>query len=85
MPQFPPGRRLEVVTGAFTREEARRSDREIGIDRSAAPFGVDELRCGLGVELEHGPQDLGAHAAGDDPDYYRRLERMEEAAKRASI
>jgi len=38
----------------FTVEEARLIGEEIGIDWSSSPFGVDEFRDGMDVELEHG-------------------------------
>jgi hypothetical protein len=81
----------------FTVEEARRYGEEIGIDWASAPFDVDEFRMGMNVELEHGLHDLLTNVSDDDPhvtakialahlhefpDYYTRLERMEEEAKR---
>jgi Protein of unknown function (DUF5661) len=81
----------------FTSEEARRIGAEIGIDWETSPFGVEEFRAGMDVELEHGLHDLATNVTGDDPhvtakiarahlnefpDYYTRLERMEEEAKR---
>ena len=81
----------------FTAEEARRYGEEIGIDWASAPFDVDEFRVGMNVELEHGLHDLLTNVTGDDPhvtakialahlnefpDYYTRLERLEEEAKR---
>ena len=81
----------------FTPEEARRVGEEIGVDWAAAPFDVEQFRSGMDVELEHGLHDLGTNVTGDDPlvtgkialahlnefpDYYTRLERMEEEAKR---
>ena len=81
----------------FTTEEARRVGEEIGIDWANSPFDVDEFRAGMNVELEHGLQDLATNVTGDDPlvtgkiarahlnefaDYYTRLKRMEEEAKR---
>ncbi len=81
----------------FTSEEARRFGAEIGIDWETSPFDVDEFRAGMDVELEHGLHDLATNVTGDDPhvtakiarahlnefpDYYTRLERMEEEAKR---
>ena len=41
----------------FTTEEARRIGEEIGIDWTASPYGVEEFRAGLNVELEHGLHD----------------------------
>jgi hypothetical protein len=82
---------------SFTTDEARRIGREIGVDWTAAPFDVEQFRAGLDVELEHGRHDLATNVSDDDPhltgkialahlnefpDYYTRLERMEEEAKR---
>ena len=82
---------------AFTEDEARRYGEQIGIDWANAPFDVDQFRRGMEVELEHGAHDPATDVTGDDPivtakialahlnefaDYYTRLERMEEEAKR---
>jgi hypothetical protein len=81
----------------FTAEEARGVGEEIGIDWASAPFDVDQFRIGMNVELEHGLHDPLTNVSDDDPhvtakialahlkefpDYYTRLERMEEQAKR---
>ena len=81
---------------SFTPEEARRLGAEIGIDWDTAPFDVEEFRSGMDVELEHGLHDVLTNVTDDDPqvtakialahlnefpDYYTRLERMEEEAK----
>jgi Mn-dependent DtxR family transcriptional regulator len=81
---------------SFTPEEARRLGAEIGIDWDTAPFDVEEFRSGMDVELEHGLQDVVTNVTDDDPhvtakialahlnefpDYYTRLDRMEEEAK----
>ena len=81
----------------FTTEEARQIGAEIGIDWATAAYSVDEFRAGLDVELEHGLHDPETNVTNDDPhvtakiarahlnefaDYYTRLERMEEQAKR---
>jgi hypothetical protein len=81
----------------FTEDEARRYGEVIGIDWSTCPFGVDQFRMGMDVELEHGLHDLRTNVTDDDPlvtakialahlnefpDYYTRLEKMEEEAKR---
>jgi hypothetical protein len=81
----------------FTSEEARRIGEEIGIDWASSPFDVEEFRAGMDVELEHGLHDPETNVTDDDPhvtgriarahlnefpDYYTRLERMEEEAKR---
>ncbi len=82
---------------SFTVEEARQVGEQIGIDWATAPFDVDQFRRGMDVELEHGLHDAATNVTGDDPlvtgkialahlnefpDYYSRLERMEEEAKR---
>jgi hypothetical protein len=82
---------------SFTSEEARSVGEQVGIDWSTAPFDVEQFRMGMVVELEHGLHDLSTNVTGDDelvtgkialahlnefPDYYTRLERMEEEAKR---
>ena len=82
---------------SFTPEEARRIGAEVGIDWDTAPFDVEEFRSGMDVELEHGLHDVLTNVTDDDPhvtakialahlnefaDYYTRLERMEEEAKR---
>ena len=81
----------------FTTEEARSIGEQIGIDWRSAPFDVEQFRMGMVVELEHGLHDLLTNVTDDDPvvtgkialahlnefaDYYTRLERMEEEAKR---
>ena len=81
----------------FTTDEARRVGEEIGIDWTSATFDVEQFRRGMEVELEHGLHDLLTNVTNDDPvvtgkialahlnefsDYYIRLERMEEEAKR---
>ena len=82
----------------FTADEARRIGEQVGIDWHTAPFDVEQFRIGLGVELEHGLHDPATNVTDDDPvvtgkialahlnefpDYYTRLERMEDEAKRA--
>ena len=81
----------------FFAEDARRVGAEIGIDWDSAPFDVEQFRKGMEVELEHGLHDPVTNVTDDDPvvtgkialahlnefpDYYTRLERMEEQAKR---
>jgi hypothetical protein len=82
---------------SFTTEEARGIGVQIGIDWDSAPFDVEQFRMGMDVELEHGRHDPATDVTGDDPvtsgkialahlnefpDYYTRLEQMEEQAKR---
>ena len=81
----------------FSAEDARHVGEQIGIDWNAVPFDVDQFRRGMDVELEHGLHDPRTNVTDDDPivtgkialahlnefpDYYVRLERMEEEAKR---
>ncbi len=83
---------------SFTVDEARSIGEKIGIDWDSAPFDVEQYRMGMDVELEHGLHDLLTNVTDSDPvvtgkialahlnefpDYYTRLERMEEEAKRA--
>lgn len=80
----------------FTADDARAIGQEIGIDWAASPFDVEQFRIGMNVELEHGLHDPRTNVSDDDPhvtakialahlnefpDYYTRLERMEEEAK----
>jgi len=81
----------------FTAGEARRFGEEIGIDWASTPFDVEQFRTGMNVELEHGLRDPHTNVSDDNPhvtakialahlnefpDYYTRLERMEEEARR---
>jgi len=81
----------------FSVDDARRVGAEIGIDWDAVPFDLEQFRGGMDVELEHGRHDPITNVTDDDPvvtgkialahlnefpDYYTRLERMEEQAKR---
>jgi chromosome condensin MukBEF MukE localization factor len=76
-------------------EEARRVGDAIGVDWGR--FEVEQFRSGMDVELEHGSRDPQTDVTHDDPiltgkialahmkefpDYYERLDRMEEDAKR---
>ena len=79
----------------FTNEQAKAIGDSLGIkwDR----FDVDQLRRGMDVELEHGLCDNSTNVSNDDalttgkialahlnefPDYYDRLEKMEEEAEK---
>jgi hypothetical protein len=88
---------MDASTKSFTAAEARAVGEQIGIDWGSAPFDVEQFRMGMDVELEHGLHDPSTNVTGDDavttgkialahlnefPDYYTRLERMEEEAKR---
>jgi hypothetical protein len=82
---------------SFTTDEARAIGQEIGIDWATSPFDVEQFRIGMNVELEHGLHDPRTNVSNDDPqvtakialahlnefpDYYTRLQQMEEEAKR---
>jgi len=86
-----------TVKATFPLGEARRVGEELGIDWASAPFEVEEFRAGMDVELEHGRHDPHTDVTHDDPiltgkialahlnefpDYYTRLGRMEEEARR---
>ncbi len=75
----------------FTNEEAKKIGDSIGIDWNK--YDLEQFRMGLGVELEHGLCDTETNVTSDDeimtgkialahlkeiPDYYTRLEKMEE-------
>ena len=77
----------------FTITQAKKIGEQLGIkwDR----FDVDQFRTGMNVELEHGNRDPGTNVTNDDilvtgkialahlnefPDYYTRLEKMENEA-----
>jgi len=78
-----------------TSEEARRVGDVIGVDWRR--FDLEQFRAGMDVEFEHGGRDPQTDVTHDDPiltgkialahmkefpDYYERLGRMEEEAKR---
>lgn len=78
----------------FSTEEARNIGEKLGIDWSK--FDVEQFRMGMDVELEHGLHDMATNVTDDDPlvtgkialahlnefpDYYTRLEKMEEEAE----
>ena len=86
-----------MAKDTFSAEEARNIGERLGIDWTASPFDAEQFRRGLEVELEHGLRDPSTNVTGDDPvmtakialahlnefpDYYTRLERMEEEGKR---
>ncbi|MBT3406874.1 hypothetical protein HN419_07000 [Candidatus Woesearchaeota archaeon] len=78
----------------FTTEEAKEIGEKLDIkwDR----FNVEQFKKGMNVELEHGNIDTDTNVSNDDPlttgkialahlnefpDYYDRLEKMEEEAE----
>jgi hypothetical protein len=79
-----------------TPEEAREIGDQIGVDWDR--FDLEQFRAGMDVEYEHGSHDPQTDVTGDDPvmtgkialahlkefpDYYDRLELMEQQAERA--
>jgi hypothetical protein len=86
-----------LALSGFTGDQAHSIGAQIGINWDSAPFDIEQLRMGMDVELEHGRHDPATDVTGDDPvttakialahlnefpDYYTRLEQMEEQAKR---
>jgi hypothetical protein len=78
----------------FTETQARSVAATIGLDLETSEFDVEAFRQGMEVELEHGSHDPETNVTNDDPsitgriawahlkempDYYERLEAMEEA------
>jgi len=76
-------------------EEAKRIGEKLGIRWDK--FDLDQFKRGMDVELEHGLQDPATNVTNDDlvttgkialahlnefPDYYDRLEQMEEEAEK---
>ena len=79
-----------------TPEEAREVGDQIGVDWDR--FDLEQFRAGMDVEFEHGSHDPQTDVTGDDPvvtgkialahmkefpDYYDRLQRMEQEAEQA--
>jgi hypothetical protein len=79
---------------SFTIEEAKKIGEKLGLkwDR----FDVEQFRKGIDVELEHGKRNEETNVTNDDslttgkialahlndfPDYYDRLDKLEEEAK----
>ncbi|MBU1203501.1 MAG: hypothetical protein KKG60_00335 [Nanoarchaeota archaeon] len=82
----------------FTEQEARQVGEKFGIKWD--DFDVSQFTAGMNVELEHGSRDKQTNVTDDDPimtgkialahlkefpDYYDRLEKMEEEAKKSRI
>ncbi len=79
---------------SFTEVEAKQIGDKLGIKWDK--FDVDQFRRGMDVELEHGTRDPSTNVTDDDPiitgkialahlnefpDYYDRLEELEEEAE----
>ncbi len=86
-----------MAKDSFSAEEAHGIGERLGIDWVTSPFDIEQFRMGMDVELEHGARDPETNVTDDDalttgkialahlhefPDYYTRLNRMEEEAKR---
>lgn len=85
---------LEMTTKKhFSAEEAKKVGEKLGIKWDK--FDVEQFRRGMDVELEHGLVDSHTNVTDDDPlttgkialahlnefpDYYDRLDKMEEEA-----
>lgn len=80
----------------FTRDEALRIARVLGVSTACVCFDIDEFQRGLNVELEHGLSDPATNITNNDPiltgkivlahlniapDYYKRLARMRKEAR----
>ncbi len=78
----------------YSAEDAKMVGDQLGIDWK--DFDVEQFRMGMDVELEHGLHDPQTNVTDDDmmmtgkiawahlkefPDYYDRLEKMEEEAE----
>ena len=78
----------------FSEQEAREIGEHLGVKWDK--FDVDQFRRGMDVELEHGTVDPNTNVTNDDalmtgkialahlnefPDYYTRLDKMEEEAE----
>jgi len=79
----------------FTTEEAKNIGERLGLKWDK--FDIEQFRMGMDVELEHGTVDTATNVTDDDPlttgkialahlnefpDYYTRLDEMEEEAER---
>ena len=84
----------ETPRRGVSARQARRLGEELGVDWNH--IDLEQVRRGMEVELEHGRRDPATDVTGDDllltgkialahlnefPDYYMRLERMEEEAR----
>lgn len=82
------------IKKVFSSEEAKKIGEQLGLDWSQ--FDVEQFRMGIDVELEHGTVDPKTNVTNNDPlmtgkialahlnefpDYYTRLEKMEEEAE----
>ncbi len=81
----------------FSLNDAKEIAQKIGIDWNKSKFDINQFLIGINVELEHGRRDPDTNVTNDDPivtgkiarahlnefpDYYDRLEKLEEEAKK---
>src|SRR4029078_12855763 len=86
------GGQITMSRSRFTIADAERIGALVGIGWNTAPFGPEQYRIGLEVELEHGSRDPQTNVTDDDetltgkialahlnefPDYYKRLPPIE--------
>ncbi len=79
----------------YTQEQVKVVGEQLGVDWSR--FDVEQFRKGMDIEMEHGLVDPDTNVSNDDPvttgkialahlnefpDYYDRLEEMEEEAEK---
>ena len=79
----------------FTSDQAKKIGETLGINWSK--FDIEQFRMGMDVELEHGISDQQTNVTDNDPlvtgkialahltefpDYYTRLEKMEQEAEK---
>lgn len=84
-----------TVTKKISIDEAKSIGEQLGIDWSK--FSVEQFQSGMNVEFEHGSHDPQTNVTNDDPlitgkialahlnefpDYYTRLDKLEEEAKK---
>jgi len=80
----------------FTSEEAKKIGEQLGVTWDK--YNIEQFRMGMDIELEHGTIDQNTNVTDDDPlmtgkitlahlnelpDYYTRLEKMEEEGEAA--
>jgi hypothetical protein len=83
-----------MIKKSFTIEEAQSLGNKLGINWDDVEFNPVDLQMGMNVELEHGSHDEETNITNDDPemtakiawahlkefpDYYLRLNKMEDA------
>ena len=83
------------TTKSFMIEESKEIGEKLGIKWDK--FDLEQFKDGMNVELEHGTRDLHTNVTNDDslltgkialahlnefPDYYTRLDKLEEEAKK---